>query len=264
MLADRPSSLLLAPLQHTILELTEDAQFPHKRKHFQINQQLLYPLRPWLAGHGICGTSAGDEGAVGHGGDAGEADVGHVAGFTGEGEVFSQREEGVAFPHEDAAEIGVTGKFDAHHVPDFTLMPIGGRPDVAHGRHFFIIGDLGFDAEMLVMAVTSEFIDHLESWLLTHLVEAGDVHEVVKGQLVFAVFQDRFGSSQGDIQRVLTAKFDGAEHGGSKLFLQGGDHLGGIHGDETEKLREFVDEFLLLLGEGVLSFDLALQAHETF
>src|SRR2546423_806640 len=51
-----------------------------------------------------------DEGAAGERGGAGECDVGRVAVLTGEREILSQREERVAFPHEDAAQVGMAGE----------------------------------------------------------------------------------------------------------------------------------------------------------
>lgn len=192
-------------------------------------QKLLHSLRPGLAGHGIHGTGAGDEGTIGHGSDAGEADFGHVAGLAGEGEVFAQWEVRVTFPHEDAAEVRVTGEFDAHHVPDFTLMPIGRGPDVTDGGGLFFIRDLSLDAEVLVMAVTIHFINHFKTRLLAHVIQAGDVHEVVEVQFVTAVFEQRFHAAQGNLQGVLAPEFGGAKDGIAEFFLQGGDHLRGVH-----------------------------------
>jgi hypothetical protein len=49
----------------------------------------------------------------------------------------------------------------------------------------------GAHAEVLVMAVAVELIHHLKTRLPAHVIEAGDIHEVVEGQFVAAVFQQR-------------------------------------------------------------------------
>ena len=45
-------------------------------------------------------------------------------------EVLAEREVRVAFPHEDALQLGVAGEPDAHHVVDFAFLEIGPAPDV--------------------------------------------------------------------------------------------------------------------------------------
>ena len=74
-----------------------------------------------------------------------EGDIGEVAGATGEGKVFAEGEEGVAFPHEDAAEIGVVTENDSEHVEGFAFVPIGGWPNGDHGGDGKVVfGDADF------------------------------------------------------------------------------------------------------------------------
>ena len=44
-------------------------------------------------------------------------------------EVFAERVVGVAFPHQDAGQLGMPGEPDAHHVVDFALLEVGPAPD---------------------------------------------------------------------------------------------------------------------------------------
>ena len=57
-----------------------------------------------------------------------------------EREFFAQGKVRIAFPHQDAAQIGMVVETQTHHVVDLALVPVGGRPDVGDGvdgRIFF-------------------------------------------------------------------------------------------------------------------------------
>src|SRR3954453_14481312 len=61
--------------------------------------------------------------------------------------------QGVALPlvgHEDAPHVGVSGEFDAEHVVDFALEPVGGEVHADGGLGLISIGDVGLDAHALV------------------------------------------------------------------------------------------------------------------
>ena len=124
----------------------------------------------------------------------------------------------------------MTGELDAHHVPGLALVPVGRGPDIADSRHVLTIGDFGAHAKVLVVAVAVDFIHDLEAGLLAHVIKRGEVHEVVKAQLIAAILQQRLRGGEADVERLLATKLGGAEHGFSKFFLQSGDHLRGVHG----------------------------------
>src|SRR5256885_1104831 len=71
-----------------------------------------------------------------------------------ERKIFAQRKIGIAFPHQNAAQVGVTAKANTHHVVDFALVPIGRFP---HGRDCGQLGlflaHVGFQTQMAVMPV---------------------------------------------------------------------------------------------------------------
>jgi hypothetical protein len=82
------------------------------------------------------------------------------------GKFLAQREIRIALPHQDAAEVGMAGETDAHHVPHLAFMPIRpGQMSVA-----VPIGTSSSSATLHFtrrcfewFKVAIEFIDHLEA-----------------------------------------------------------------------------------------------------
>src|SRR5688572_32994373 len=74
-----------------------------------------------------------------HGSDAGEGDVRHVRGLARQREILAERKVRIAFPHQNAAQIRMPLKADAHHVENLALMPVRRGPEVTHRGHLCIL-----------------------------------------------------------------------------------------------------------------------------
>jgi hypothetical protein len=141
----------------------------------------------WLARDGIFAARNSDKRAAFKGGRVSECDFGQPGGFAGEGEIFPEREVRIAFPHEDAAEVGVVTEADAHHVVDFAFVPVGSPPHCGKGGHFaFFFGNLGIEAQIAEVAIAVKMINEGKSRVVTVVVDAGNIDEVIEAKFRFS------------------------------------------------------------------------------
>ena len=154
-----------------------------------------------------------------------ESDIGHLAGTPREREIFAEGKERIALPHEDAAMIFEPIELDPHHVVDLPLMPSCRRPDFGNGVCFLILLKVALDPQMVVCPFSHsiELIDHRPAGLFSKIVEAADVDEIIKGELVAAILENLFGVLRIDDERLLFAKFDKVEDRSPKAVSEGGD-----------------------------------------
>src|SRR5580765_5135710 len=80
--------------------------------------------RTGLASDGVVTTRDRHERATFERRGFGESYVRDFTCLAGERKIFAQRKIRIAFPHQDAAQVGVTAKANTHHVVDFALVPI--------------------------------------------------------------------------------------------------------------------------------------------
>lgn len=198
-----------------------------------------------------------------------EGDVGEVAGATGEGEVFAEGEEGVAFPHEDAAEIGVVTENDSEHVESFALVPVGGWPNGDYGGNGKVVfGDADFQAEMGAGGELIEFVNDFEAGFIAEVIDGADIEEDIKAELIVAELADGLDLGAVDEEGGFAPELDFFED--SKLCLDGADGGGEGSDHEWKDLRrraladEGGEEFLFLFAESGFGFDFPLEAHEAF
>src|SRR2546421_10134503 len=79
------------------------------------------------------------------------------------------------------------GELDSHHVVDLALVPIRGRPDIGDGRNgAFIFGDAQLKPEMNRESHRVKLVNDRETRLVTEVIDARDIEEVIERELVFA------------------------------------------------------------------------------
>jgi len=164
-----------------------------------------------------------NEGAAFERGGFAEGEFGDVGGDASQRKIFAERVIGVAFPHVEAAEVGMIGKTDSREVVDFALEPVGSGVDVGDGWEFWEFWECwgnwgGFDAELCGVFGTVEFVGDVETRVAIKVVGRGDVEEEFEAEHFFAVKADfakvlrsdrdgRFAAEFGLFQCVLLEKF---------------------------------------------------------
>ena len=156
-----------------------------------------------------------------------EARAGQVAGEAFQGKILAQRIVGIAFPHEDAAQIGMARELDSHHVENLALMPIRALVDRHEGIDGgIVLADLEFHAQVRLVvraAERAEFIDDLVAWLVAEVVDARYINEKVITEFRFEMGGGGADNGAVDLDGLLAAKFPGRTDLAGKLLLQGGD-----------------------------------------
>src|SRR4051812_13473182 len=108
----------------------------------------------------VLSAGNGNEWSSGQGRRLGEGNFRQVRRFSGQRKVFAQGKVRVAVPHEDAAQIRMPAKADAHHVVDLALVPIGGFPNTGDRWRFrFLLRYVRLQAHIAKMPVAIEVID---------------------------------------------------------------------------------------------------------
>jgi hypothetical protein len=116
---------------------------------------------------------------------------------------------GITLPHDDAAQVGVAGKADTHHVPDLALVPIGGRPNVADGaRGRFIVADGDrLETQVQIVRERVKLVDQLVARLLLEMVNARNVEKQVEGEFVAAEFANLMQGFGREHKGLFAAEF---------------------------------------------------------
>ena len=74
----------------------------------------------------------------------------------------------------------------AHHVIDFPFVPICRAPYSGDSGYFpFFLGDIGFQSQIAAVPIAIEMIDKAEPGIVAVIVDARDVHKVIKAQFLF-------------------------------------------------------------------------------
>src|SRR5205814_10523252 len=98
--------------------------------------------------------------------------------------IFSQRMTLPAFRQQNALQVGMSLEADAKHVVNFTLQPVGSRPDRNCAGHRFAIGEHRLHANALVISEGRENPDHIKLISATGTMYRCDVHAVIEQLLV--------------------------------------------------------------------------------
>ena len=198
----------LSPSQNVFLKTQWEAVPELVERLAGLELILRHIPRPRLAMHGRRIARRGHKRAAFQRGAIRKRHIRHVALAAGEREILPQWMKWVPFPHENSAQIRVPGKLDPHHVVNLALVPIGGRPKVGDAGDFFVFTERAANPQMRSRAVGIQLVDHLETRIGLEVIEAADVDEVVKIQLVFAILQRVSRSSCWEHNGVLIAKFN--------------------------------------------------------
>ena len=128
--------------------------------------------------------------------------------------VLPQWKVGIAFPHQDPAQVRVATETESHHVVNLALMPIRRPPYAGDRRQFALfLAYLGLEPKPAKMTVAVKMIDDREARIVAVIVHAGDIHQVVKAQLRFGKGANlRHPLGVGHPQRDLAPKFDRLRH----------------------------------------------------
>ena len=83
----------------------------------------------------------------------------------------------------------MTREPNTHHVVHFTLVPIGGSPEVNDRRQLgVVLGDAGFQPQVDVRVQRIKLIDHLKPRLITEVIDTGKVGQKVEAELLLGEF----------------------------------------------------------------------------
>jgi hypothetical protein len=126
----------------------------------------------------------------------------------------------------------MSAETDAHHVEYLALVPIGGAPDGGDGGELgFLLADEGFEAEMLAVIDTGEFINDQPARVLAVTVNAAEVEQEVEPERLpgsLAYLGDAFGVE--DIQGDLTAELGLLPEQAGEAVLQFAGEFNRAHG----------------------------------
>ena len=137
----------------------------------------------------VPGAGLSDERTAGQRCGLAESDIWHFARFARQWEIFSKRIIWISFPHQDPPKIWVTGEANPHHVVHFTLMPVGGGPEVKDSRDLqMILRDAGFQSEVNVGLQGVKLVDHLKPRFIPEIIDAGKVSEKIEAELLLGKF----------------------------------------------------------------------------
>src|ERR1035437_10022574 len=150
--------------------------------------------------------------------------------------VFTQR---VALPlvgHQDAPHVGVPREFDAEHIVDFALQPVGGQVYAHRRLRLKPVRDKDLDAHPLVAREAIQDVDHIEALGALGPIHRRDVHQVVEIRLQLQVFQNGNRRTRLGHNKIL-AEIGGScadafaerllEFPGEVALPRGGSHCGG-------------------------------------
>ena len=123
---------------------------------------------------------------------------------------------------QDAAQVGIAVEQHAVHVVYFALEPAGDRPHARHRRHrrHFVCRDV--DADAVVLGEAQQAIDHLEPLGAIRIIDAGDFHQLLIGELIVQDRQRFDHRLTTDVQRIFADAFADldqpiAERGGQSI-----------------------------------------------
>ncbi len=159
------------------------------------------------------------------------------------------------------------GEGDAHHVPNFSFVPIGSGPEIYRAGDGFVFGDFCFEAEVAFVVEGSKFIDDLEARVLSEVIEGGNIEKHFVAELFFAVGEGFGQGFQVEGNGLFATEFGSCQETVSEDFAESGDVFGGdgvVGGHGLVVLGVFLEEDFLLILSGVLFFNFFLEFHEAF
>src|SRR6266478_5347145 len=122
---------------------------------------------PRLAGNRVLPAGNGDERAAFERRRLGESHFRQLGGPSCQREILAQREIGIAFPHQNAAQVRMAAKTDAHHVVNLPFVPISRAPDANDAGCFpLFFTHLGLEAEIAKMPIAIKMIDQREARII--------------------------------------------------------------------------------------------------
>jgi hypothetical protein len=128
---------------------------------------------------------------------------------------------------QDAAQVRVTGEFDAEEVIGFAFEPVGGGPDGDHAVNFRVLAvDAHFQLQQLLPRQRTQVVDGLQ---MGQHIDAGDATEQIKAELhaqeaadgqqvrAFNIQTEKIAFDQNWLHRLAGNLLDG-----SQVTRQGG------------------------------------------
>src|ERR1051326_9199 len=98
----------------------------------------------------------------------------------------------------------MTAKADSHHVVNLTFVPLGGPPYIGDGWQFrLLLAHVCFQTQITKMAISIEVVNDRESRVLAVVIDAGDVHQVIKSQVSLCE-----GANLRDLLRIAESERD--------------------------------------------------------
>src|SRR6266567_8230157 len=98
----------------------------------------------------------------------------------------------------------MTAEADAHHVINLALMPVSGPPNTDNaGNLTLFLTDISLKAEVLQMSVTIHVIDQREARIVSIVVHARNIDQVIEAELLFGKL-----ANFGNLFRVRDLKCD--------------------------------------------------------
>ena len=89
------------------------------------------------------------------------------------------------FPHQNAAQVGVTSELDSHQIPGFAFLEVCASPYIDERRNFNRVHaiDLSLDDQARSARGAVEVVDHFH-FVLGEIVHAGDGGEQVEAEFI--------------------------------------------------------------------------------
>ena len=142
----------------------------------------------------------------------GAADVkatsGMSLGYTFERKFFPQREERIAFPHQNSPQIGMAFETKAHHVVNLALVPVRRRPDIGNGVDCCrIFRNAKFQPQMNRQRHRVKLVDNFKARIFAEIIDARDVDEIIEGEIVATELRHFAQIVRGDREGQFAAKF---------------------------------------------------------
>ena len=160
----------------------------------------------------------------------GEGDFRHVALLPAEREILSQRVEGIAIPHQDAAQIRMPWEADAHHVENLALVPVCGRPDRRDGGDLrIVLRGAQLEAEGDILRQGVKLIDQFEARVFAHVIDAGDIDQEIEPSV--SLQKRAISAIRSRSTRKVVSPRNSVFAMTAEFALEGGDGLGERHGD---------------------------------
>src|SRR6478672_4053992 len=97
-------------------------------------------------------------------------------------EILSQRVPlGIILRQQNAPEIGMAGKVNAHHVVHFAFQELSSLPDSGERRNRrVVLRDARFEAKTLLKGERVQVVDDFEPQLIFRIVDRADIREMVE------------------------------------------------------------------------------------